>query len=119
MKTFFSALFFFLSSFCVKSQTAESWYKVYTGKVGNLSATLHLHKAGKNYNGYIWFDQNQWPMSVYSGDQVAVTDSVNISSASEPISLNLTGVFHDESFNGISVLEKEGGLSKKQSLNYR
>ena len=113
MKTFFPSLFFLLNCFCVKSQTAESWYKIYTGKVGNLSATLHLHKAEKNYSGYIWFDQNQWPMPIYSGGQVAMTDSINISSASGPISLNLTGVFNNESFNGISVLEKEGSLSKK------
>ena len=81
---------------------------MYSGKVGNLSATLHLHKANKNYSGYIWFAQNQWPMSIYSAEQVAKTDSIHISSGSGPISLNLTGVFVNESFNGISLLQKEG-----------
>jgi hypothetical protein len=113
MKTFFAALFFLLNSFGAKSQASQNWYKVYTGKVGNLSATLHLHKAEKNYSGYIWFDQNQWPMSIYSGDQVAMTDSINIYSTSGPITLNLTGVFNNESFKGTSVLEREGSLSKK------
>src|SRR5664279_4657325 len=113
MKTFFAALFFLLNSFCAKSQASESWYKVYTGKVGSLSATLHLHKTGKNYNGYIWFDQNQWPMSVYSDNQVAVADSIHISSTTGLITLNLIGVFSNEGFHGTSVLEKEGGLSKK------
>jgi Deacetylase PdaC/Protein of unknown function (DUF3298) len=113
MKTFFHILFYLLSSFCAKSQTGESLYKVYTGKVGNLSATLHLHKTGKNYNGYIWFDQNQWPMPIYAGEQVGVTDSINISSASGPITLNLTGVFNNGNFTGTSVLQKEGSQSKK------
>lgn len=116
MKTFFYTLFFFLNSFCANSQTTETWYKVYTGKMGNLSATLHLHKAEKNSNGYIWFDQNQWPMPIFSGERIAGTDSINISAASGPISLNLTGVFSNENFNGTSVLVKEGSGSKKASF---
>ncbi len=116
MKTFFSALFFFLVCFCCKSQKTDTWYRVYTGKVGNLTATLHLHKAEKNYNGYIWFDQNQWPMPIFSGEQVAGTDSINISAASGPISLNLTGVFNNENFNGTSALAKEGSGSKTASF---
>jgi Protein of unknown function (DUF3298)/Deacetylase PdaC len=113
MKSFFSVLFFLLNLFCVKSQTTETWYRVYTGKVGNLSATLHLLKAEKTYSGYMWFSQNQWPMPIFSAEQVAVTDSVNISATSGPISLNLTGLLNNESFNGTSLLEKEGGGSKK------
>ena len=113
MKIIFLSSLFLLYTFSVMAQTTESWYKVYSGKVGNLSATLHLHKADKNYGGYIWFDQNQWPISIYSGEQVAKTDSINVSSGSGPISLNLTGVFGNESFNGTSLLQKEGSGSKK------
>ena len=116
MKVLFSAIVFLLNSFCAKSQTAETWYKVYTGKVGNLSGTLHLHKAGKTYAGYIWFDQNERPMTLYSSQQVAVTDSINISSVSGSITLNLTGIFNNESFTGISVLEKEGSSSKRATF---
>ena len=113
MKAFFFVLFYLLTSICVKSQTDETWYRVYTGKVGNLSATLHLLKAEKNYKGYIWFNQNQWPMPIFSGERVSMTDSIVITAASGPISFNLTGVFNDESFSGTSVLEKEGNGSKK------
>lgn len=113
MKTFFSVLFFLMFSFCGLAQTDQTWYKVYTGKVGNLSATIHLHKAEKNYNGYLWFDQNQWPMPIYSGERVGITDSINISCSSGPISINLTGILNTESFKGVSVLEKEGSGSKK------
>ena len=113
MKIIFLSSLFLLDLFCLTAQTTESWYKVYSGKVGNLSATLHLHKADKNYSGYIWFDQNQWPMSIYSGEQAAKTDSINISSGSGPITLNLNGVFDGESFNGTSLLQKESSLSKK------
>lgn len=116
MKKNLTVVFFLLNIFYSYSQATETWYKVYTGKVGNLSATLHLHKAEKNYSGYIWFDQNQWPMPIYSGEQVAMTDSINISAASGPITLNLTGIFNNESFNGVSVLAKEGSLSKKASF---
>ena len=90
MKLFFSALFFLALSSCGLAQPDQSWYKVYTGKVGNLSATIHLHKAENNYNGYIWFDQNQWPMPINSGEQVGITDSVNISSSRSPILLTKT-----------------------------
>ena len=116
MKFIFFASLFLLNSFCLTAQTTENWYKVYSGKVGNLSAILHLNKAGKNYGGYIWFDQNQWPMSIYSAEQVAKTDSINISSGSGPVSLNLTGVFGNESFNGISLLQKEGNVSTKATF---
>ncbi len=113
MKTCCSALFFLTLSFYGLGQKDQTWYKVYTGKVGNLSATIHLHKAEKNYNGYIWFDQNQWPMQIYSDERVGLNDSINISCSSGPISLNLTGVLNTESFAGVSVLEKEGSGSKK------
>ena len=113
MKNFCSALFFLMLSFRGLGQTNQSWYKVYTGKVGNLAATIHLHQAEKNYNGYIWFDQNQWPIPFYSGDRVGLTDSINLSCSSGPVSLNLTGVLNSESFKGTSVLEKEGSSSKK------
>lgn len=113
MKIIFLSSLFLLITFCLTAQPTEGWCKVYSGKVGNLSATLHLHKAGKNYGGYIWFDQNQWPMSIYSAEEAVKTDSTNISAGSGPVSLSLTGVFANESFNGISLLQKENSGSKK------
>lgn len=98
VKLFLSALFFLTFSFAGIAQKDQAWYKIYTGKVGNLSVTIHLHKAEKNYNSYIWFDQNQWPMPIYSGERVGLTDSINISCSAGPISLNLTGVLNSESF---------------------
>ena len=113
MKNIFSILLILLTACIASAQSAESWYKVYTGKVGNLPATLHLHKAGKDYSGYIWFDQNQWPMQVYPGEPVKGTDSLGISAISGPIALNLTGVFTPNSFSGNSTLSKDNNAGKK------
>jgi len=84
-----------------------------------MSATLHLNKAGKKYTGYIWLDQNQWPIPLYSREQVALTDSITFSAGSGPVSLNLTGIFINEKINGIAILEKEGNASKKAAFELK
>jgi len=108
-------LAFSLIASVVVAQPEESWYKIYTGKVGNLPATLHLHRAGKNYSGYIWFTQNQWPMPLYSGDQGA-NDSLSLSASSGPVSLSLTGIVSMDNFSGTSVLTKENSGEKKSTF---
>ncbi|HRI20350.1 MAG TPA: DUF3298 domain-containing protein [Panacibacter sp.] len=113
MKKINVLLVLWLSTFFAAAQSTESWYKVYTGKVGNLAATLHLHKAGKNFSGYIWFAQNQWPMPLFPGESTSNPDSISVSAISGPVSLVLSGVISGDNFNGNSILAKENSGEKK------
>ncbi|MEO5650218.1 MAG: hypothetical protein ABIR03_09900, partial [Ginsengibacter sp.] len=112
MKTFITAIFILFNSFFSNAQVAISWYKVFTGKVGNMNATMHLSKSAEYYSGYIWFDQNQWPMLLYSGEPPSKNDSIYLSASSGPLSIVLTGVLNDNNFTGKSILQKENGGSK-------
>ena len=114
-KSIFWTVLFFMS-FVGVAQTNESWYKVLTGKVGNMSATLHLHKAGKNYCGYIWFAQNQWPMPIYYNEPAVKNDSLEISAIGGPVSFVFSGVFTNDSYSGKSTLQKENNPSKSASF---
>lgn len=107
-----AVLFLSLSAF---AQSSESRYKVFTGKAGNLITTMHLHKAGKNYSGYAWFEQNQTPMHLYSYE-VPKTDSIMISGSNSMVSLVLTGILTANSFTGNSQLIKEGSPAKYASF---
>lgn len=115
MKSLIIIFIFILNAY---NSPAQSWYKVFTGKMGNMSATLHLHKSADSYNGYIWFDQNQWPMPIYGSAQTAGKDSVSISATSGPLSVNLTGILNNENFKGYGNLQKENMGSKKASFQF-
>ena len=115
MKKISFAMTFFSFSLLAIAQSPESWYKVFTGKAGNLVTTVHLHKAGKNYSGYAWFEQNQTPMQLYSY-YVPKTDSIMISGSSGTVSLVLTGILTATGFTGNSQLIKEGSPAKQASF---
>ncbi|MGH2647229.1 MAG: DUF3298 domain-containing protein [Ginsengibacter sp.] len=112
MKIVITAIAFLFNSLFSISQTSESWYKVYTGKAGNLSATLHLCKADKNYSGYIWFDKIPWPMPLYYNEPAEKTDSLIMSASSGSISIVLSGILKGDNYTGNSVLAKENSPSK-------
>ena len=117
MKKTCSVLTFLLTSFLLIAQNPDSWYRVYKGKAGNLVTIMHLHKAGKNYSGYVWFEQNQTPMQIYAGYPVPESDSITISSSTSTISFLLTGVFSATGFKGNSQLEKDGVPVKRASFD--
>lgn len=116
MKIIITAIAFLITSLFSTSQTTENWYKVYTGKVGSLSATLHLCKADKNYAGYVWFDKNQWPMPLYYDEPNTKTDSFNMSASSGPISIAFSGVLSSQNYAGNSILTKENSPSKSAAF---
>ena len=116
MKNSLFSLAFVLFSLFAQAQANQNWYKVFTGKAGNLVTVLHLHKSGNNYSGYVWFEQNQRPMQVYGGYPVAQTDSIMISTGSAPFSLVLTGVFTATGFAGKCSLEKDGSPAKQSAF---
>ncbi|MDP4284343.1 MAG: DUF4163 domain-containing protein [Bacteroidota bacterium] len=117
MRLFISTLFILLNPFISNAQVAPDWYKTFTGKAGNMNTTLHLTKSGENYSGYIWFEQNQWPMSFYYGGKIAKTDSISLEAASGPLSITLTGILDSAQFNGYSILQKNYKGSKKAAFH--
>jgi Protein of unknown function (DUF3298) len=111
-----NALTAFIISISVSTATAQSingWYKVFTGKMGNYTAILHLHKSAKNYGGYLWFMQNQWPMQLYYNAPLDKTDSLQLSANSGPMVIVLSGVLTGDGFTGISEFSKDNGAPKK------
>ena len=115
MKRFLIGILLFISLTGICQNTA-SWYKVFTGKVGNMSATMHLHKSAESYFGYIWFTQNQWPMPLYCNELLSKNDSLEISAMGGPISFIFSGVLTDKSFTGNSTLQKENNPAKNASF---
>jgi len=108
---------FSLTLFFTMSQSSNNWYKVYTGNIGSLSATFHLINSNNSYSGYVSFAQNPWPMQIYNSQKMNDSDSLTMYSASGPLSLTLTGMFNNDSFNGTILLEKPGSNAKKSSFH--
>lgn len=112
MKNISFALVLFFCSLLTIAQSPDKWYKVFTGKAGNLVTTMHLYKAGEIYSGYTWFEQNQTPMQIHGAYPVAKSDSIMISAGSGTVSLVLTGILTPTGFKGNSQLIKEGSQDK-------
>lgn len=104
-------------SLMAMAQTPVSFYKVFTGRVGEVAATLHLTQAGKKAGGWIWFDRTPRPMPVYSDGTTG--DSLTISASASPISITLSGILSANGFAGNSELQKEGSPSKKAAFNLK
>lgn len=103
--------------FIAGAQSADGWYKVFKGKMGNYTATLHLHKSAKNYSGYLWFLENQWPMQLYYNLPQKKTDSLVMSANSGPLSIVLYGILKGDSFSGMSELSKDNGTPKQATFS--
>lgn len=116
-KKIVSTILVSLSILSLSAQSNDGWYKVFTGKIGNYTATLHLYKTAKSYNGYLWFTQNQWPMPLYYNEPQKKTDSLELSANSGPMAIVLSGIFLDNKFTGVSELSKDGNTPKKAGFN--
>jgi hypothetical protein len=99
------------------AQVPASSYKVYTGRVGEVEATLHLTQAGKKVGGWIWFNRTPRPMPIYS-DGLG-SDSLTVSAAASPINVTLTGILSATGFAGRSELQKEGSPSKNAGFTLK
>jgi hypothetical protein len=106
-----------ISAYLATAQSNDGWYKVFTGKMGNYTAILHLHKSAKNYSGYLWFQQNQWPMQLYYNEPLKKTDSLLLSANSGPMAIVLYGILKGDSFSGMSELSKDNGTPKKANFD--
>lgn len=119
MKNLILISIFFIAFLSGTAQSASNWYKVFTGKFGNMDATLHLCIHEDNYSGYIWFKQLQWPMPVYGLQKIVNTDSIMLSAGSGPISVNLSGVFHGDEYSGYGTLQKDNSAAKRASFDLK
>ncbi len=105
-KCFLIALLIFSYSMG-NAQSDTVWYKVFTGKLGNMDATLHLCRNSNSFSGYIWFTQLQWPMPVYGATHLEHTDSIQISAGNTPMTLTITGKLSNKEFAGHGELQKD------------
>lgn len=105
-KSFAGFLLLFAVSMA-SAQSVDGWYKVFTGKMGNYTATLHLHKTAKNYSGYLWFLENQMPMQLYYNESAKKTDSLILSAGNGPLNFVLSGIISGDKFSGTTALSQE------------
>jgi len=97
------------------SQVAAGWYKVLTGKIGEMNATLHLHTAGEKVSGYLWFAKSPMPMQCYA-EYKPLKDSLVISANANPLTVILTGKLTGNDFAGSARLEKENNAAKESTF---
>ncbi len=97
--SFITVLLIFLFS-DVSAQQKDAWYKTYSGKMGNMDAVLHLTYS-KTFNGYLWFKQNQYPVSI-TGEMKK--DSIILGSMDGLLSFEIRGKMIANSFTGSVVI---------------
>ncbi|MEO6731872.1 MAG: RsiV family protein [Ferruginibacter sp.] len=101
------------------AQSADGWYKVFTGNMGTNAATLHLHKSAKSYNGYLWFLQNQCPLQLYYNESLKKSDSIILSAGSGTIRIMLSGILNENSFSGTGLLSNNNGVPTQAAFVMR
>ncbi len=116
MKRTFIGIMVLLMSSALVAQDHPGWYNVFTGNVGNMQATMHLHKAGDSYCGYIWFAQNQWPMPLYYNVSPHKNDSLEISAMGGSLSFVFSGVLTDKAYTGKTTLQKDNNAAKSATF---
>lgn len=119
MKKYFCLLISFLITVSSFAQSDTVWYRVYTGKFGNMDAVMHLCRHSNSYSGYIWFAQLQWPMPVYGSPAVDHTDSIQISAGNTPLFLNLTGKLEQNNFAGHGNIQKDNRTAKEAHFSFQ
>ena len=107
---------FFIASVSF-AQSRDGWYKVFTGKVGDFTATLHLHRAAKNYSGYMWLQPNLLPLKIYYDEPLKKTDSLVLGAGEGSISILLSGILEGDVFGGTSEIKIGRTTPKKMRLS--
>ncbi len=79
MKRILLLLCLLFSIYTFAQNNTVSWYKLFKGKIGKYAVTLHLHKAGHNYDGYYYYDTQQKPLS-FSGDDIRIKGKIQVMS---------------------------------------
>lgn len=102
---------------CVSAmaQATRGWYQVFTGKIAKMEVTLHLHAAGDQLNGYIWFSTEPVIMQCYS-EYDAGKKSLVISATTNPLTVILTGKLGEGHFSGEATIQKENNEATQSSF---
>ena len=66
-----------LSSFCQDDKNNSRWCNCMKGTIEKYPVTMHLHKWGKNYSGYYYYDRSQEPMDVSGADFLELLERTN------------------------------------------
>lgn len=72
MKSLLS-LVLLIASIQVRAQTAISWMKSYSGTIGKTPFTMLLHKAGNDYDAYVYYTSTQLPYHLSAQSQTTTT----------------------------------------------
>ena len=107
----------FITSFA-SAQSRDGWYKVFTGKVGDFTATLHLHKTAKNYSGYMWLQPNLLPLKIYYDEPLKKTDSLVLGAGGGSVSIVLSGILEGDGFGGTSEIKIGRTTPKKDAFQF-
>ena len=95
---FFIAFTFFLYS-CDTSDLRvlsepETWYRTYSGKMGDKEIVIHLSKA-ESYKGYLWLKDTQIPVMVYSDPTINPGgDSIYLNGGNANRRISLKGILN-------------------------
>ena len=103
IKNWLAVLLLLYAGDIATAQSVDGWYKVFTGKMGNYDAVMHLHKTNKNYSGYLWFKQLQVPMQLFY-TEAKMGDSLILTSRNGSENYLLAGMINQNSFNGVAQL---------------
>ncbi len=98
------------------AQSRDGWYRVFTGKLGNYSGTLHLHKSTRNFCGYLWLLETQYPIKLQYKGQVNNSDSLHLSAAGWQQQVSLSGIVSDDRFAGTCLITEKDGSSSSTTF---
>ncbi|MCX6318687.1 MAG: RsiV family protein [Bacteroidetes bacterium] len=77
------------------AQQSISWFKSYAGSIGNTPFTLLLHKAGNDYDGFVYYSKTEQPYAVSASNQqgtaITLTGAPDGSEQTEKWQLKITG----------------------------
>ena len=116
IKKLFACCLLSLGLTLAAAQSVDGWYKVFTGKMGNYTATLHLHKTAKNYSGYLWFMQTQLPMQLYYNEASTKTDSLILSASNGPLNFTLSGILSGDKYIGNTELLQANATAQQAAF---
>jgi Protein of unknown function (DUF3298) len=87
---------------------------ILSGNTGNNRTTMYLLQSGKNFEGYIWFDQIPWPMPIlFNASFKNSSDSLQLDAATSFFSIVFRGVMHDTFYSGTAEKKYNNKSSEK------
>jgi hypothetical protein len=100
------------------------WYKSFSGSIDKYPFTLHLHKTGRAYTGYYYYDKIQQPFAVSGNDSTAGAGKIVLELYNPDLQENETFTFsrNGDSLNGSwkknATILPVKAIEKKFSLEF-